>query len=276
MVAVPVALGIVYLGGAALATLLAALGAIGTWELFRMARAGGVRPLMIVGIALALIMPLAQAAAPAGVFTIAPAGAVAAMLLVLMLALGTRRSDDHPLLVAAVTLFAPAYTAGTLTFGYAIRTHDFVVGPLAGTGLLLYPVALTWVNDIAAFAVGRSIGGRRLLPSVSPGKTVAGAVGALLCTVIAAWAYARWVLPPMAQLALRPAGAVVFGVAISIAAQIGDLFESLLKREAGVKDSSRIFPGHGGVLDRLDSLFFVLPVAYLLFAIPGALFPVAG
>jgi len=71
-------------------------------------------------------------------------------------------------------------------------------------------------------------------------------------------------LKPVAQLALSPAGMLMFGVTISVAAQLGDLVESLLKREAGVKDSSKLLPGHGGVLDRLDSLFFVLPTAQLL------------
>jgi phosphatidate cytidylyltransferase len=109
---------------------------------------------------------------------------------------------------------------------------------------------------------------------VSPGKTVAGAVGALVLCMIVSWAYTRWVLVPNASLAMSlkskdiaaPAiAALLFGGLISIAAQVGDLAESLIKRDAGVKDSSHLLPGHGGVLDRLDSLFFVLPVAYLLF-----------
>jgi phosphatidate cytidylyltransferase len=99
---------------------------------------------------------------------------------------------------------------------------------------------------------------------VSPGKTVSGAVGGLLATTIASWLYVRYVLAPVGSLTMTIPGSLVFGALISVAAQIGDLVESLLKREANVKDSSRLIPGHGGLLDRLDSLLFVLPVAYLL------------
>ena len=93
---------------------------------------------------------------------------------------------------------------------------------------------------------------------------MAGAVGGLVASMVVAWLYARFVLVPVASLGFTPWGALGFGAVISLAAQIGDLFESLLKREGGVKDSSHIIPGHGGILDRFDSLIVVLPVAYLL------------
>jgi phosphatidate cytidylyltransferase len=102
------------------------------------------------------------------------------------------------------------------------------------------------------------------MPSVSPGKTVAGAVGGIGLTVVGAWLYNDVVLRPVAELALAPWTALVFGAVVSGVGQVGDLVESLFKRQAGVKDSSSILSAHGGVLDRLDSLYLVIPAAYLI------------
>ena len=131
---------------------------------------------------------------------------------------------------------------------------------------MAYPLILAWASDIGAYAVGRAIGGRKLIPTVSPGKTVAGALGGLATTMIVSWVYVRFVLSPMASLTMTVQASILFGLLISVAAQVGDLAESLFKREANVKDSSGLMPGHGGLLDRLDSLLFVLPVAHLLFS----------
>jgi phosphatidate cytidylyltransferase len=281
VIAAPVALWIVLAGGAPLAALLAVVSALGAWEFFRIARGSGARPLDDVGIALAGLLPLAVHAHYLGLFALRPALAAVVALAVLAATIWLRGVDGRPLGAAAATLLGVAYTAGMLSFGYAIRYHDVVrgydlvgaqhlaLGPVAipvapGGALLIFPLVVTWASDIGAYFVGRAIGRRKLIPSVSPGKTVAGAVGGLVASMIVAWLYARTVLVPVASLGFTPWGALGFGAAISVAAQVGDLFESLLKREGGVKDSSRIIPGHGGVLDRFDSLIFVLPVAYLL------------
>jgi phosphatidate cytidylyltransferase len=151
-----------------------------------------------------------------------------------------------------------------LSFGYVLRYHPYAVGRLAGTALLMLALVLVWISDTAAYVVGRAFGKRKLLPAVSPGKTVAGAVGALVITAVASWALVDLVLAPRTQLGLRTAHAVLFGVVVSTAVQLGDLAESLIKRQAGVKDSSQIIPGHGGVLDRIDGMLFALPIAYWL------------
>jgi phosphatidate cytidylyltransferase len=281
IVAAPVALWVVLAGGAPLAALLAIVSAIGAWEFFRMARKTGAHPIDDVGIALAGIVPLAIHAHYLGVFAVSPAMGAVVVLLVMAATIWIRGVSGGPLATAAMTLFGVVYTAGMLGFGYAIRYHDIVrgydtvAGARLGLGalsiavapggvLLIFPLLITWASDIGAYFFGRAIGGPKLIPLVSPGKTIAGAVGGLVASMAVAYVYARLVLVPVAHLGFTPWGALLFGLLISVAAQVGDLFESLLKREAKVKDSSHIIPGHGGVLDRFDSLIFVLPVAYVL------------
>ena len=264
LVAAPIAVGMVWLGGLPLALFLGVVGGLGAWELYRMARAKGVEPMDSLGIPVAVAIPIIVHVDHLGVLR-SPA-AIAGVVFVALLgaAIWARGVDGRPLESVAVTVFGILYAGGMLAFGYALRHHRFVATAVAGTTLVFFPVILTWVSDIAAYFVGRALGRRKLFPSVSPGKTVAGAVGALAASLVASVAYNQFALRPTAELALAPWTAAVFGLVISAAAQVGDLAESMLKRDAKVKDSSHLLPGHGGVLDRLDSLFFVLPVAYLI------------
>ena len=272
VVAAPVALAIVLAGGAALAGLLAIASAIAAWELFRIARAAGHDPLGDLGAALAGILPLAVHAAYLGIFQPRYAYFAAVLVVLLSVSIWARGAAGRPLGAVAVTALGVLYTGGLLSFGYAIRYHDYAVGgvmlgriPIAAGGVLLgLPLVLTWATDTGAYFVGRSVGGRKLIPAVSPGKTVSGAIGGVVTSVVVTWLYVTFLLRPAAQLAMTPWSILAFGIVISVAAQLGDLVESLLKREAGVKDSGGLLPGHGGVLDRLDSLFFVLPTAHLL------------
>ncbi|KAA0910990.1 phosphatidate cytidylyltransferase [Pusillimonas sp. ANT_WB101] len=141
---------------------------------------------------------------------------------------------------------------------------------LHGAWYLVSLLALIWFADIAAYFVGRAIGRHKLAPKVSPGKTWEGAVGGVVAATAWVLISAYWPGSFGATLALRwPVGIVIL-IAIGLAAIsiVGDLFESLLKRRAGVKDSSQLLPGHGGVYDRIDALLPVAPLALLLTGLP--------
>jgi phosphatidate cytidylyltransferase len=180
-----------------------------------------------------------------------------------------RGPGRRPLAAVAVTVFGALYASGLLCFAIVLR-HPAGLGldSGAGTALLFFPLALTWIGDTAAMAGGKLFGGPLLAPVLSPRKTWSGAASGLAVTLLAAWGYAVWILGPVDR-RLAPLAAVLCGAAISVSGQLGDLAESLLKREVGVKDSSRLIPGHGGMLDRVDSLLFVLPVTAGLFRLFG-------
>ena len=264
VVLIPIIVAIVWVGGPALVTLLSLASGIAAWEFYRLAEGRGVRPLQQVGIAVSALIPVVVHARFLG-FWVPPVSVVALLVpLLLSVALFQRGSDGRPLAAVGATLIGIVYTGGMLSFAYALRYHDFIVDARGGTSLVLLPIVVTWVNDTGAFLAGKAFGRAKLMPSVSPAKTWAGAYGAVIASVLATWLLGVFVLPPAAHLTLRPIGIVVIGVALSVAAQVGDLAESMFKREAGVKDSSALIPGHGGMLDRVDSLLFTLPVGYVL------------
>lgn len=264
VVAIPAVAAVLWFGDAPLAILLSVASALAAWEYYRLAAATGARPFAALGIVLAASVPLMVHAARLGLW-IPPLPMVALLVpLLLTVALWARGVPGRPLEAVATTLFGVWYTGGMLAFAYALRYHRFAIGATAGALLVALPVVLTWVNDSGAFVVGKRFGTRRLMPSVSPGKTVAGAVGGALFCVVGTWLYVEFALRPFAALGLTMSGILLVGLVLSAVAQIGDLVESLLKRQAGVKDSSSLIPGHGGVLDRTDSLLFTLPVGYLL------------
>lgn len=146
----------------------------------------------------------------------------------------------------------------------------------AGSLYLLLAMAMVWIADIAAYAAGRTWGKHKLAPAISPGKTWEGVAGAVVGVQI--YALALLALQTVApnyfgELSARlgVAGTLVAAALLTAVSIVGDLFESLLKRRVGLKDSSGLLPGHGGVLDRIDALVSTLPVAFALVALLGAL-----
>lgn len=151
--------------------------------------------------------------------------------------------------------------AGALYSSYAFRTMLDLRALTEGIGWVLIVFVAIWSTDTGAFFVGRAFGGRKLLPDVSPKKTVSGAFGGFLLAVVLTML--AGVLMMGYNWHRLPAFALL-GAVISVAGQTGDLVESALKRHYAVKDSGRLLPGHGGFLDRFDSLLLAAPIAYHL------------
>ena len=260
---IPLTLGLIYAGGWVFVAALGGVAGIGAWELFRMSRVAGNEPLDTAGIILAASVPLMVHASYLGVFRMTLTVALIIFMTLLASVIWVRGTARKPLISFALTIVGVIYAA-QVSYMYPLRYHDYAVGALAGTMLVMFPIAVTWATDTGAYAFGRMLGKHKLIPSVSPAKTVEGALGGLLIAVVGAWLYVQFLLKPFAHLSMLPLSIVAFGLIVGFVGQVGDLAESLLKRDAGVKDSSKLLPGHGGILDRFDSLLFVLPIAYLL------------
>jgi phosphatidate cytidylyltransferase len=273
-VGIPVALGLAYWGGWPLAALLALVGPLGVRELFAFAERQGIRPSPLFGYLTAAAIAPAVYASYVSPEWRALAGAAwpyfAALWLIGLLtwALAVRKPAERPLGAAAVTLLAVLYAGALPAFLIPVRHALHGTQSWPGAWLVFFPLVVTWVCDSFAMLGGKAFGGPRLAPTVSPGKTrsgaVAGVVGALLVAVV----FGLVVFPRLDVTA--PLGALLLIAAVlSVVGQVGDLVESLFKREAGMKDSGALIPGHGGVLDRLDSLYFVIPVAAALYRALG-------
>jgi len=274
VVAIPLVIGVVWLGGWVLAALLAVLGVLGAQEVYDFARRQSIEPLERTGwLAAAAIPLLAYWAKGSETRWAEPAIYLGAIWLMfaMTLAMARRGPTGRPLASVAITMFGCLYASGMLAFLIAIR-HGLNAAqrPGAYVMLTLFPLVITWVCDTAAMAVGTAVGGPKLAPVLSPKKTLAGAVGGTLGGVIAALALGLFVLNRYGW-SFTPGQLLLFGLAVSIVGQIGDVAESLFKREVGLKDSSTLIPGHGGVLDRLDSLYFVIPAAAGLYRMFGVI-----
>jgi phosphatidate cytidylyltransferase len=172
------------------------------------------------------------------------------------------RTNPAGLTAISMTLFGLLYVPWLLNFVQKIQFFEFRP-PWARTGNLyvLYFILVTKFSDTGAYLLGSVIGRHKMIPRVSPGKTWEGFAGAILLSTAASLVFTR--LFGSRMVGMNWTHAVILGIALSVCAVIGDLIESLFKREAGLKDSGRWFPGIGGILDLLDSLLFNAPIMYL-------------
>lgn len=259
-VLVPVLLVMLALGGPILAAGVALITATAGLELFRLLKAAGYAPFTPLGVALALVIVL-DAAVPR---LLESSGLLLAAIGIILIAVSafTKIDPRDGLQAWMVTVFGALYIA---LLSFVIRlggaapdipagSQLSALGPERGWILLL--ILAVWSYDTGAFIVGRSVGRTSFLSHISPSKTVEGLVGG----VVAATVVVALILWGLGQ---NPLHAAVLGPLASLAAQAGDLAESLIKRAAAAKDSGNLIPGHGGMLDRVDSFVFAAPIVTL-------------
>jgi phosphatidate cytidylyltransferase len=241
---------VAYGGFICLATGFAAL------EVRGMLRAGGYVPMDAALVGLAVLLPLDAWLRPqADVWSVAPDGLLLVVVVVIasLVALVVRPTSDRSLVDWALSIGLALYLGGLMQFYLPLRRlpTEFLPG-----FWVIALLILSWVCDSSAFFVGGAIGRIRLAPSISPKKSVEGAVAGLVGAAIAG---------PLLGLAVGqpPLLMAGYGLVVALATIAGDLVESLVKRQTGVKDSGVLIPGHGGLLDRMDSLLFCAPIAVL-------------
>ena len=257
LVAVPLAivvLGALYAGGAALVVLGMAAGLLALHEFFGMTRRH--RPIVITG-------QLGAAAMIAGAYwggvgwALLPIPVVLLLTFLLAAAVSMRESATVSI---ALTVLGACYVGLGIAFLVLLRE---IGDDRIGFNIVLAVFLGVWGSDIFAYFGGRAYGRRKLAPAISPGKTVEGALTGLVFGTAAVW------FTLYGQEGIDPVDGLLVGLAVAVVSPLGDLFESFLKRDLGVKDSGRLLGEHGGMLDRIDALLLAGPVAYLVFDVLG-------
>jgi phosphatidate cytidylyltransferase len=247
LILLPILLWIVMAGPAWLfAATIVLIGALGQWEFTGMFQRAGIRTYRIVGLLGGMVVTASFALPVSGRMVL-----TGVLLVVLAAGLwrprGARIAWEPP----AITILGICYVNWLLGYGFWLRELE------AGREWVLLLIWVTWLGETAAYLVGSGFGRHALAPVISPRKTIEGAVAQVVVSALAAVAAQAWFFG-----ALPPGHAVVVGVLLGVVGQVGDLVESALKRSVGTKDTGRLIPGHGGMLDRIDSLLFNTPVLF--------------
>ena len=275
LVGIPVLAGAVWLGGPWLIALILVAGVAGIWELYRMTPANvGPLPVVLGAAWVVALLSGAQAASGWDNFLIISAGVIAAgsfASLLWFIAFYRSQADGRFGSYLAGFIYL---TGGPVYVGFLLG-HALMIREITGSGTvsigtangvvdlgrdwLLFAILITFATDTGAYLVGRAVGSRRMAPGISPNKTWEGSLGGFAAAMAAALA-----LGAVFDLGIAAWQQAVIGGVVGIVSQWGDLIESKLKRIADVKDAGSIIPGHGGLLDRLDSMLLALPAVYYL------------
>jgi phosphatidate cytidylyltransferase len=262
LVGLPILLFTIWMGGLWFLGVVIAATAIASWEFYQLAdKASDARPLHWLGTLLSVLIICHASASLKAILlnigiTILPGSAIIASATVLPLVLFIIKRPSNPLNAWSTTV------AGVLYVGF-LTSHAVLLRDLDnGRDWLLFALLITFATDTFAFLIGRQFGRHSLAPALSPNKTWEGSIAGIISASLAALVL-YFLLPLTFPLWII----VSLAAAISVAGQLGDLVESMLKRRAGISDAGRFLPGHGGVLDRLDSIVFTLPLIYYFIAL---------
>ena len=255
LIAVPLVLLVIVLGRLYLAGTLLVFGVLAVGEFFKLAEFSGYSPLSSVGITGVVAFVILGYLGLEHAIGLVLAGIIFASLFWHAVVLEGQNSIAN----SAVTLLGSVYAGLPMATGFMLR---YLGGAEAGFGYFLTAMLTIWATDIGAYYGGRAFGRRKLAPKVSPNKTCEGAIAGLACGVVTG-IVVRWLgVYLMWWPGIGLGHSLALAVMTSICGQIGDLAESAFKRNAEVKDSGSFLPGHGGVLDRIDSLLIAVPVVY--------------
>ncbi len=261
VIAIPIVLAFVWLGGwwgFAAVTIVVILG---IYELHSMMLHEGYHPLMLISLALSILF-LVAAMLPQQRLLLLELGLSIALLITFPL-LFFRKKLEGAMVDWSLTLAIAIYLGWPLSLLPLLR--GFQVGVSNGFWWILTVLLGVWGFDTGAFFAGHFFGRHKLAPNISPGKTWEGVVGGLIISIAAALLFTTWPLGVPWYLS------IVLGILIGVAATLGDLAESLIKRQTHVKESGQFMPGHGGILDRIDSLLFAIIVVFVFVQLIGKL-----
>lgn len=248
-------LGFIFWGGLPFAVFVSGCMLVGLWEFYRMMELKGFSVQKVVGF---VIPPIVAIALGAHHFRFAAALGVVGLLSVPAIEL-KKRDPQGSLGDSSVTVMGMVYVGFLLC--HAVLIREYLGEDRVGIFFLLLSVAGSMLCDTGAYFIGRAYGKRKLSPHISPGKTVEGSIGGIAGGIFGVYLF-KAIMDLFFVTPLNWKQATLLGAILAIVGMIGDLVESMFKRDAGIKDSGNIFPGHGGMLDRLDSPLFTLPVTF--------------
>lgn len=249
VVGLPLLIAIMWFGEPWFTILMTVMAGIAGWEFYRMASQTKIQPLMYFGITWIVLLVISYHSPYSSTLTVLITLAIIISLIWLLF----RYPRDQAFTNWAWTMAGILYIGWMLSYWIGLRGQEI------GRGLVFLAMFTTFSNDTGAFFIGRTWGKHALAPSISSGKTWEGALGGVLSSIAGAFIINAIFNLPFSYWQIALAGFI-----ISVFAQLGDLVESLLKRNTGVKDAGKLVPGHGGILDRVDSLIFTGVIVYYL------------